>query len=203
MNPLASVRALHRGLVFNRRVSVLAAMLADLIPARSRVLDVGCGSGEVAAAIMKLRPDLTIEGVDVLVRSGTAIPVRQYGGTTLPSADGEVDICMMVDVLHHTDDPSEVLAEAKRVGRLGVVLKDHFRDGLLAGPTLRLMDWAGNAPHGVRLPYNYLSRAEWHSLWRQLGMKAVQLNDDVPLYPWPLSAVFGRKLHFTALLRPI
>ena len=170
MNPMRGLGALHRGLVFNRRVSVLAATLADHIPARSRVLDVGCGSGEVAAAIMKLRPDVIIEGVDVFVRNETAIPVRQYDGTTLPSTDGEVDICLMVDVLHHTDNPGAVLAEAKRVARFGVLLKDHFRDGLLAGPTLRLMDWAGNAPHGVRLPYNYLSRAEWQSLWTELGM---------------------------------
>ena len=37
----------------------------------------------------------------------------------------------------------------------GIVLKDHTRNGLFSGSTLRFMDWVGNARHGVRLPYNY------------------------------------------------
>ena len=199
----AGARTLHGRLIFNRRVSVLARILADLLPPQSKVLDIGCGSGDVAAAIMKMRADLTIRGVDVLVREEPAIPVQRYDGRTLPFAADEVDICMLVDVLHHTDDPQAVLEEAKRVSRLGVVLKDHFRDGAMAGPTLRLMDWIGNAPHGVRLNYNYLSRSEWALLWGKVGMMPCQLADRVPLYPRPLSAIFGRRLHFTVFLKSL
>ena len=39
----------------------------------------------------------------------------------------------------------------------GLVIKDHTVTGLLARPTLRLMDVVGNAPHGVALTYNYLT----------------------------------------------
>ena len=52
---------------------------------------------------------------------------------------------MLVDVLHHTDDPGILLSEARRVTRRAVVLKDHTRD-YMAGATLRLMDWGANAP---------------------------------------------------------
>lgn len=51
-----------------------------------------------------------------------------------------------------------------RVARRGVVIKDHLREGPLAGPTLRLMDWVGNRGHDVRLPYNYLSRRKWTAI---------------------------------------
>src|SRR3712207_7677180 len=61
----------HDKAVFGRRVEVLARTLADFIPENARVLDIGCGSGTLARAIMKLRPDVAIEGIDVLVRPST------------------------------------------------------------------------------------------------------------------------------------
>lgn len=190
----------HGAMVFNRRVSVLANHLAANLPANARVIDIGCGSGDIAAAIMRLRPDVQIQGVDVLVRPGTAIAVSPYDGQVLPFQADSFDVAMMIDVLHHTDDPGVVLAEAQRVARKSVLLKDHFRDGFLAGPTLRFMDWVGNAPHGVRLPYNYLSGREWSSLWERLGLHVDRLRDRLGIYPAPFSWLFDRKLHFVALL---
>ncbi|HEY9218255.1 MAG TPA: class I SAM-dependent methyltransferase, partial [Phenylobacterium sp.] len=171
-------------------------------PQGARVLDIGCGSGDIAAAIMARRPDVAIQGVDVFVRPETRIPVAGYDGKTLPYADQTFDVAMMVDVLHHTDDPAAVMAEAKRVAKQGVLIKDHFRDGLLAGPTLRFMDWVGNAPHGVRLPYNYLSGEEWRAIWSKLSLAPSNLRDKLGIYPAPFSWVFDRGLHFVTLLRP-
>lgn len=190
----------HGAMVFDRRVSVLADHLAEALPQGARVLDVGCGSGAIAAEIMRRRPDVRIEGVDVLVRPGTAIPVSPYDGEHLPFETDAFDVAMMIDVLHHTDDPALVLGEAQRVARLGVLVKDHFRDGPLAGPTLRFMDWVGNAHHGVRLPYNYLSGPEWSSLWSRLGLRVDHIRDRLGIYPAPFSWIFDRRLHFVALL---
>ena len=149
---------------------------------------------------MALRPDVRIEGIDVLVRPDTAIPVTEYDGSHIPFPDDSFDAAILVDVLHHTDDPGLVLAEAARVARHGVLVKDHFRNGLLAGPTLRFMDWVGNASHGVRLPYNYLSRREWMALWQRLDLSPEALETRIGLYPQPFDAVFGRGLHFVSLL---
>jgi SAM-dependent methyltransferase len=190
----------HDKAVFGRRIEVLASALADLIPANARVLDIGCGSGTLAVAIMALRPDVTIEGIDVLVRPGTAIHVTEYDGETIPWPDNHFDVALFVDVLHHTDDPGRVMAEAKRVAKHGVVIKDHFRDGLFADTTLRFMDWVGNAAHGVRLPYNYLSGREWRQLWSSLGLSVEREVDHLGLYPRPFSWLFDRRLHFVARL---
>lgn len=195
------LKKVHERFVFNRRVVVLARHLAKQMPVGARVLDVGCGSGDIAAAIMAQRPDIHIEGVDVLVRSETRITVRSYDGHTLPYEDDTFDLGMIIDVLHHTDDPASVLAEVQRVARQSVLIKDHFRNGLLARPTLRFMDWIGNAPHGVRLPYNYLSRAEWAVIWRDLHLSPVEINDHLSIYPRPFSWLFDRGLHFISLLK--
>ena len=193
---------LHDRLVFKRRVQVLATRLAGLIPANARVLDVGCGSGDIARLIMKMRPDVAIEGIDVLVRGETAIPVREYDGVNIPHEDNSFAVAMFVDVLHHTDDPARVVAEAKRVASEAILIKDHFRNGWLAGPTLRFMDWVGNAGHGVRLPYNYLSRAQWRRLWAEAGLDVDRIEERLGLYPRPASWLFERGLHFIARLRP-
>ena len=193
---------LHDRMVFRRRVRVLSEQLAALLPKGARVLDIGCGSGDIARCIMTLRPDVRIEGIDVLVRGETAIPVTEYDGAHIPFDEGAFTVAMFVDVLHHTDDPEAVMREAKRVATDGIVIKDHFRNGLLAGPTLRFMDWVGNAGHGVRLPYNYLAREQWQAIWARLGLRIDRLTDRVGLYPPPASWLFGRKLHFIARLAP-
>jgi SAM-dependent methyltransferase len=185
----------HGRLVFGRRVDRLAAALAERLPANAAVLDIGCGDGSIAHAIGQRRPDLSITGVDVLVRPETRIPVIGYDGSTLPFADRSFDAVVLVDVVHHADDPRRLLAEAARVSRDRVLIKDHVADGFLAGPTLRLMDWVGNARHGVRLPYNYLTRAEWLGHIERLDATVRSWDTDVSLYPPPLSAVFGRDLH--------
>ena len=190
----------HDKAVFCRRIEVLTRTLADFIPANARVLDIGCGSGTLAKRIMALRPDVSIVGIDVLVRPGTEIPVTEFDGDTIPWPDGHFDIALFVDVLHHTEAPARLLAEAKRVSKGGIVIKDHFREGVLADATLRFMDWVGNAQHGVVLPYNYLSDPEWRGIWSKLGLRVERLTDKVGLYPAPFSWLFDRRLHFVARL---
>jgi len=61
-------RIFHENLVFQRRTKVLANHISDLIPHGSRVLDVGCGDGTIDMLISRQRPDITVTGLDVLVR---------------------------------------------------------------------------------------------------------------------------------------
>lgn len=201
-DPKRLLNAVHGMAVFGRRVRVLAGHLANAIPSRGSVLDLGCGDGSVAAALMRLRPDLMVEGVDVLIRPETHIPVTPYDGDTLPFADKSFDYVTIVDVLHHTEDPAAVLTEAARVARQGIVLKDHLLEGALAGPTLRFMDWVGNRGHGVVLPYNYLTDAQWQDAFAKAGLSTVSRTEKLGLYPPPFGWLFDRKLHFVALLAP-
>ena len=194
---------LHDGYVHGRRVRVLADLLAGLIPPAESVLDVGCGDGLLARCIQDLRPDIQIRGIDVMVRDGTHVPVHSFDGRTIPHGDGEVDVVLFVDVLHHTDDPMILLREAARVARKGILIKDHTRDGLLAGSTLRFMDYVGNAHHGVVLPYNYWPHRQWLDAFRDMGLTVRAWQDELKLYPLPADWVFGRSLHFIAHLEPV
>jgi SAM-dependent methyltransferase len=193
---------IHDKYVFFRRIRVLTAALARVIPERAKVLDVGCGDGNIAKALLEARPDLEIEGIDVLVRQTTHIPVTHFDGTRVPFGDKSFDAVMFVDVLHHTDDPMVLLREAKRVARRAVVLKDHCRDGVLANSTLRFMDWVGNARDGVSLPYNYWPETRWREAFAELELKADPWQPRLGLYSWPFSMAFDRRLHFVTALQP-
>jgi len=194
------VDRLHGGYVHNRRVRVLSDHLAQLLPANARVLDVGCGDGLLAHLVLQRRRDVEIRGVDVLVRNHTQIPVDCFDGQVIPYSDASLDVVMFVDVLHHTEDPMVLLREAARTARVAIVIKDHLRDGLFASPTLRFMDYIGNARHAVALPYNYWPQQRWLQAFRTLDVTIGVWKTDLRLYPRPASWIFDRSLHFVSRL---
>ena len=194
------LNTVHDRIVFRRRVRVLSRRLADELGSSGTVLDLGCGDGSIARAITDLKPGLAFSGIDVMLRPQTLIPVTRFDGKTIPAEDKAFDWVTIVDVLHHTDDPAALLAEAARVARHGVVVKDHLREGFGAYSTLRLMDWVGNRGHDVRLPYNYLSMAEWKALFAKVGVSPRGWRQSLSLYPFPASLLFDRNLHFIATL---
>ncbi len=197
---MSLVGRLHEGLVFPRRVRVLAERIAPHVPETGSVLDLGCGDGQIGAGVLALRPGLSIRGADVLVRPKTHIPVDAFDGTTLPYGDRAFDAVMIVDVLHHTDDPVRVLREAGRVCRGVVVLKDHLCDPWLGRARLTVMDVVGNARHGVHLANAYWERARWRAAFRELGLEEQFWNEKLGLYPRPLRWLVEDSLHFLARL---
>lgn len=200
---LNAVKRSHQAFVHRRRVRVLAATLAAQIPSCASVLDIGCGDGTIASFIAQLRPDITIQGVEVMVRPDCRVACAPFDGNRLPFPNNSLNVCMLVDVLHHTSDVSVLLREAVRVTRSGVLLKDHLSENAVDHATLRLMDWVGNRPHGVTLTYNYQSRAQWNAHFAACGLTIAAFTTDLRLYPAPFSLVVGRNLHFVALLQKI
>jgi len=165
------------------------------------VLDIGCGEGTLDVLVTNARPDISISGVDVLVWPSARIRVQEFDGATVPFADHSFDAVMLVDVLHHTVDPTILLREAQRVARKAVVIKDHTMDGLFAYETLRFMGWVGNAHHGVALPYNYWPEEKWRACFASLGMTTEEWVSRLDLYPAPFGHIFDRGLHFIARVR--
>jgi SAM-dependent methyltransferase len=195
------VGKIHKRVVHGRRVSVLARMLAERLLPSQRVLDIGCGDGTISALVKEYVPGIEIQGLEVLVRPDCKIPCQPFDGLSLPFADCTFDVCLFVDVLHHSLEIPTLLREAARVGRSFVLVKDHLSETWLDRITLQFMDWVGNRPHGVALPYNYQSRKQWLAHFHACGLAELTCETRVPLYAPPMSLLFGRKLHFISLLR--
>jgi SAM-dependent methyltransferase len=200
---LSLLKRVHRRAIFDRRVKVLSASLASRIPAGASVLDIGCGDGTVGSLVTQLSASIQIRGIEIAPRPNCRIECAAFDGRTVPHPSASFDISMLVDVLHHAPDAqgiAQLLSEAARVSRRYILVKDHLSESSLDFKTLQLMDWVGNRPHGVVLPYSYQSREQWNAHFAAAGLRVSDWNPTIRLYPFPLSAVFGRGLHFIALL---
>jgi SAM-dependent methyltransferase len=194
------VSPLHRAVVAGRRIRQITHHLSMMLPESRPLkgLDVGCGAGELALLLQQSTQEVSLEGVDVLVRPNSVIPVVEFDGNTLPFNENSFDFVVISDVLHHTDDPVALLKECARVTRTHVLIKDHLCNSKLDELILGLMDWVGNRGHGVYLPYNYLSTGQWEAAYEQAGL-TVQLDErHLVLYPFPFSLIFDQGLRFIA-----
>jgi SAM-dependent methyltransferase len=105
------------------------------------LLDVGTGSGLFAESFSQ--HGLQVAGVDVnpemLVAARRFVPkgdFREGTAETLPYLDGSFDVLFLGLVLHESDDPLQVLQEARRVARKRVcILEWPYRDQTF-GPVL-------------------------------------------------------------------
>jgi SAM-dependent methyltransferase len=104
-------------------------------PPPGRLLDVGCGTGALAARLAGL--GYTVVGLDpsqgmldVLRKRAPEVEAVRGSGTELPFADGEFDLSLSVATMHHiagADAVRQTLAEMVRVVRPGggILVWDH------------------------------------------------------------------------------
>lgn len=192
----------HDIFVYNRRMSQLHKHISKIVKRNDikEILDVGAGDGKIDSMLMA-NTNVSITGIDVLVRDMTYIPVEQYDGIHIEKEDGSVDTLMLIDVLHHTDDPEAVFKEVCRVSNRYVIVKDHVRHGLISYLKLRLMDYVGNNRFHVRLPYNYLTQSKWNKMFEDNDLEIVSYTKNLNLYTGLCHLLFDSNLHFVVLLK--
>ena len=110
-------------MVVSRPACPPAGGLRDI---RGRVLDAGCGTGGLLAALRTRRPDLIGFGVEwddraaARAREKSAAAVARGSVNALPFADNSFDAAVSADVLCHAAvDPAAALSELRRVLRPG------------------------------------------------------------------------------------
>lgn len=187
-------------MILSRRVTVLSKRILQIIPQNVKtVLDVGCGNGEISAIIAKEKK-LTVSGLEVLRRSKCVIKYKIFNGEKIPQKDSLVDLILLVDVLHHLSDITGLLNESKRVSKHYIVIKDHIYSSAFSYLILKFMDWIGNRSYGVNLIYNYQKKSAWLKMFKKADLKVVRWDEDLNLYPNLFNLLFGKNLHFIALL---
>lgn len=190
--------AMHRP-VYESRLRELVRQIVPHLQVGDRVLDVGCGNGTLGKAILDAPgcpQQVTIEGLERVVRGGEPITVHSYDGVSMPFGDAAYDVVIVADVLHHEAHPDRLIAECARVSRRLVIIKDHQIKGLLAQQRVSFMDWAANAPYGVPCLYRYQTPQEWSATLARHDLRVVKRLDRMKLYPPIVNTVFGGALQF-------
>jgi len=131
-------------------------LIAALVPRGSRVLDLGCGSGELLARLIAHRgcSGYGVELADANVHASLArgIDVIQFNledGLAL-FEDRSFDVVLQLDTLQHLRNTEKMLRETARVGRLGIVSFPNF-----AHWPNRLRVAGGRMPVTKTLPYQW------------------------------------------------
>jgi ubiquinone/menaquinone biosynthesis C-methylase UbiE len=100
------------------------------LPARARILDAGCGTGEISLRLAERYPDASVLGVDIIdahldLARGRAAPFGARVGFEhqsvyeLAAADGTFDLVTCRHVLQSIPHADRVIAELARVTRHG------------------------------------------------------------------------------------
>jgi len=188
--------------IYERRQRELVHLIASHLESTDRVLDIGCGFGQLGRALMDAIPGIRVEGVESVRRGDELIPVTAYEGTRMPWPDKTFDAVILADVLHHDAHPERLLTEAVRVSKRIVIIKDHLREGLLAQQRISLLDWAANAGYQVPCTYRYNNLKEWRSLIGRASSSVIEERTSLDIYPPVFNQLLGKGLHyFTVFVR--
>jgi ubiquinone/menaquinone biosynthesis C-methylase UbiE len=195
------IKNIHAITIHTNRVSTISSMLIKNIPSDIKsILDIGCGDGQISAKIQKERTEITYTGIDVLERPKCEIIYQSFDGLNIPFEAKTFDAIQLIDVLHHVENISDVLNNALKYAKKYVIIKDHIFENKIDFQTLKFMDWIGNAPHGVRVIYNFQNEKSWDEIFSNYSLEKYFYSKKINLYPWFANWIFGRKLHFIVIL---
>jgi methionine biosynthesis protein MetW len=131
-------------------------LIAELVPAGSRVLDLGCGSGELLA-LLRDRKGCTGYGVEIddtkllaCVQRGVNVLQLNLEEGLAMFEDASFDVVLQLDSLQHIRNTETMLRETARVGRIGIVSFPNF-----AHWPNRLQVALGRMPVTRVLPYEW------------------------------------------------
>ena len=157
-------------------------IIADLVPAGSRVLDLGCGTGELLAY---LRDHKGCSGYGIELDDANVLACVQRGVNVIQLNldeglamfdDASFDVVLQIDTLQHLRNAEVMLRETARVGRIGIVAFPNF-----AHWPNRLSVLQGRMPVTRRLPYQWYdtpnirvgTHADLGALARKNGLRVI------------------------------
>ncbi len=138
--------------VMERRARQLMEQVDAWLPAEGPVLDLGSGTGHLAARLERER-GLEVVTADVSDIHVVGPPPVLIADGVLPFEDGTFSAALLFFMLHYPNDPAGVLLEVARVTRGPIILVQSLHSGRLGYAWLRVREflWTTVAFHVSKL----------------------------------------------------
>ncbi|NBQ91839.1 MAG: methionine biosynthesis protein MetW [Betaproteobacteria bacterium] len=130
--------------------------IAALVPEGSRVLDLGCGRGELLAHLIEQRGcsgygvEIDDSNLQACIKRGVDVIQLNLEDGLAMFADRSFDVVLQLQTLQHLKNTETMLRETARVGRMGIVSFPNF-----AHWPNRLSVLRGRMPVTKALPYQW------------------------------------------------
>ena len=172
------------------RASKIYKQISPYIDESGSIIDVGCGDGRIAQAFVG--GDRKVQLIDTIDYNMVQLPFQRYDGVHIPFPDKSFDYSFAITVLHHCDQPLEVLKEMKRVTRKRLVIIESVYLNEAQRRFNMFFDWFYNRVlhDDVNVPYNFNSPEGWEHIFREDGLNVAASVDigldqvTVPEYHW-------------------
>ena len=152
-----------------------------------KVLDVGAGRCYISKRLKN--SGLRVTCLDVKDLSRTDMKVITYNGKNFPFKTNEFDSALIAYVLHHCEDPMQVLKEALRVCKGNIVI---FED-TMPSPITNGMDFLSNKLRNVETPFKFRTKSGWLAIFKKLNLKMIEVKHNVErewFYPFVEHTMF-------------
>jgi ubiquinone/menaquinone biosynthesis C-methylase UbiE len=140
----------------------------------SGLLDVGAGRGYIANRISKEK-GMKVQCIDVKDFNMSDLPMKIYDGKKIPYAADSYNTVLLCYVLHHAENPEELLKECIRVSKKRIIIFEDNADSKLT----KILDFIFNKLHGVDTPLNFKTYDEWIETFKKLKLKTVKIKRRV------------------------
>ncbi len=177
--------------------AALNELVAGMVPHGARVLDLGCGTGELLAHLQATRGcsgygvEIDDANVQACVQRGVNVLQLNLEDGLALFGDASFDVVLQIDTLQHLRNAEVMLRETVRVGKVGVIAFPNF-----AHWPNRVQVALGRMPVTKALPYEWHDTpnirvgtfADFEVLARKNGLRiqdALGFHDGRAVRTWP------------------
>jgi methionine biosynthesis protein MetW len=140
------------------------ALAAQWVKPQSRILDLGCGEGELLAHLAKTRQvtgyglEIDPEKITTAIKQGVSVVEQDLNSGLGNFRDQSFDTVIMNQALQAVQKPDEILDDMLRVGKQAIVIFPNFAHWV----TRFYLTYLGKMPVSKALPYTWYNTPNIH-----------------------------------------